>query len=137
MANREHANPFDDVRRVLKSTIEATLEQNRTWARSMRPYNSEAPTREERLLIWNNPHLMYPDEVDPTTGMPLTNAQAAQKWADEDTKGFIEWAEETDRLERRYAREGAADAAPMDNTNGTAVADGTDVTNAMPMEVPN
>jgi hypothetical protein len=67
------------------------------------PFDSVKLTPDEENLIYDNPSVLYPDETDPETGLPLTNAQAAQKLLQE--KGAVEYVRFVTEMEKRRAKE--------------------------------
>lgn len=72
-------NPFDDVVNDLVSEMQNMDTQFTDMARGVPPFDSSKPTPEEDALIFAHPAARYPGAMDPMTGMPLTNAQAAQR----------------------------------------------------------
>lgn len=48
-------------------------------AENIGDFDAQELTPEEDMLVFHNPSLRYIGQVEPSTGMPYTNAQAAQK----------------------------------------------------------
>lgn len=78
-------------------------------AKDTRPFNSTQLSPEEDDLLFHNPALRYQDQVHPTTGMPYTNAQAAQQMVqDMGAQGYVSYVED---YVRRADRRNDGDAA--------------------------
>lgn len=104
---RTEDNPFDAVRDQLVEAMQSVSQDIKDRASKTKPYDTRKATPEEEELLWNNPIAKYPNDVDPTTGLPLTNAQAANKWYMEVTSGDkypSRWIEMVDDYEKRKAR---------------------------------
>lgn len=97
-------NPLD---KVLESLVGAMTEVDKhlgTMARDVKPFDSKELSPEEEELLFQNPRLRYQNEVDPTTGQPLTNAQSAAKYLAQ--IGPVAYVAEIDDFVRRRDRRG-------------------------------
>lgn len=104
---RTEDNPFDAVRSQLVEAMQSVGQDIRERAGKTKPYDSVKLSPDEEELMWNHPVSRYPEDVDPTSGMPLTNAQAANKWYMEVTSNDqypSRWIELVEDYERRKAR---------------------------------
>lgn len=72
-------NPFDDVVNDLVSEMQNVDKNFDQMAHNVPPFDSSKPNPDEDALIFANPAARYPNATDPMTGMPLSNAQAAQR----------------------------------------------------------
>lgn len=112
---RTETNPFDEVRANLVEAMGSISQDIRERASRTKPYDSVKLSSDEEQLVWDNPVAKYPNEVDPTTGMPLTNAQAANKWYMEVTRNDqypSRWLEMVDDYNRRKTRRDQSATAP-------------------------
>jgi hypothetical protein len=87
-------NPFDTIVSDLVSEMHSVDQQFAGMAGNVPPFDSQKPTPEEDALIFDHPAARYPGAMDPQTGMPISNAQAAQRMLQEmgPTK-YIAWVE--------------------------------------------
>lgn len=102
-------NPYDDV---LKNLVQAMHDVDGSLtelSRDVRPFDSQELTPEEDEMLFHNPAQRYIGQNDPATGMPLTNAQAAQRLLAE--IGPIEYVKYVEDVMRRADRR-AKDASP-------------------------
>jgi hypothetical protein len=127
---RTEDNPFDAVRNQLVEAMQSVSQDIKDRASKTKPYDSVKLPPAEEDLLWNNPIARYPNEVDPTTGTPITNAQAANKWYMEVTANDqypSRWIELVDDYQKRKARrtattqqEGVNGQHPDTGTNTSA-----------------
>lgn len=95
-------NPFDTVTEQLVGAMESIHADMKRVAADVNPYGQEKLTPAEESLMYDHPIARYPGQVDPTTGLPMTNAQAAQKMLDEmGPAAYTAWVDDVERRRNR------------------------------------
>lgn len=86
------SNPFDAMVDDLVREMQQVDDHFADMAKNVPPFDSSKPTPEEDALIFSHPAARYPNVTDPQTGMPLTNAQAAQRmYAEMGPDAYAKW----------------------------------------------
>lgn len=71
-------------------------------------FDSQKLTPAEDEMVFHNPALRYKGQVEPTTGLPYTNAQAAQKLLSEvGPEEYVKYVEDFVRRADRRGKESA------------------------------
>lgn len=106
-----HRNFLTDTKNQLVDLLRKEREAIRRWGHDVEPYNSIGLSRDEETLVFDNPAVLYPDEVDEQTGLPLSNAQAAQRLLEEmGTQRYTQWVDAVYRRRQREQQQmGSAD----------------------------
>ena len=72
-------NPFDHALDQIVSSMKDRATSLDTMTDGVDEFDSKKLSPAEDRLMFDNPAAFYPGKMDPTTNMPLTNAQAAQR----------------------------------------------------------
>lgn len=102
-------NPWDGVLDTIERSMRASGGYLDRLSEGVEPFDSRALSAEEELLVYRNPAAFYPDATDEQTGLPPTNARAAE-WLLDDM-GPVEYVAWVERMEARLAREQAVEVA--------------------------
>jgi hypothetical protein len=97
-------NPLDKVLETIVGAMSEVDGHLASLARDVRPFDSHELSVEEEELLFLHPAVRYEDEVEPTTGLPLTNAQAAARYLSE--VGPVQYVAEIEDFVRRRDRRG-------------------------------
>lgn len=80
-------------------------------------FDSHELSPEEDELLFHNPALRYQDQVEPTTGLPYTNAQAAQKFLqDVGPEAYVAYVHDVVRRMDRRGKEGSPDGMGLERS---------------------
>lgn len=100
-------NPLDPILDNLVQAMVGVDQSLSDMSKDVRPFDSTELNPDEDMLLFHNPAMRYQGQVEPSTGLPYTNAQAAARLLQE--IGPIEYTkyvtDVVDRADRR-AREG-------------------------------
>jgi hypothetical protein len=107
-------NPLDKILETITGAMTEVDDHLGRMAKDVRPFDSKELTVDEEELLFMHPAVRYEDEVEPTTGLPLTNAQAAARYLSE--VGPVQYVAEIEDFVRRRDRRGK-EASP-DGNNG-------------------
>lgn len=72
-------HPLDASLAAMVDAMNNADKQMTAMSQGIGDFDSRKLTPAEDDLVFHNPHLRYLGQVEPTTGLPYTNAQAAQK----------------------------------------------------------
>ncbi len=99
--HREH--PLNAPLAAQVRAMEMVDEQMAAMADGIGDFDSQELTADEDTLVFDNPHLRYMGKVEPTSGLPYTNAQAAaQLLAEVGPEEYVKYVEDyVRRLDRR------------------------------------
>lgn len=100
------SNPLDAHLDLVMESMRAQAEGIDRLAEGVPDFDAKRLTPDEEELAYANPAgVFFPDEVDPASGLPLSNVQAAQRLlATKGAQWYVGWVEEN---ESRRAKEGA------------------------------
>lgn len=128
MASRTRENPLDSIRQEIVEALSEWRDEQRSTAKGVRPFDNVELSVEEEAMLYDNPSLRYPGEVSPETGLPLSNAEAAERWYQEITHGdqypsrFVEMVENVERRRSRRERTQQDGGEPMPSMDTAAPA---------------
>ncbi len=74
---REH--PLNAPLEAMVNALSSADDHMARMADGIGDFDSKELTPQQDELVFHNPHLRYLGQVEPTTGMPYTNAQAASQ----------------------------------------------------------
>lgn len=101
MANQ---NPFDAQLSRLTGEMQKFDGYLEGLTRDTRPFDSTELSDEEEALMYAHPSTLFDGEINEQTGMPYSDAEAAQRLLDE--MGPVEYVRWVEGLEKRRTREG-------------------------------
>lgn len=110
---RDH--PLDAPLNAMVQALTNADKQLGQMADGIGDFDSQKLTPEEDVLIFHNPSLRYINQVNPTTGMPYTNAEAAQKLLSEvGPDQYVKYVEDfVQRDDRRQANNSPTTSAAI------------------------
>lgn len=107
---RDH--PLDGPLNAMVQAMVDADEQLAQMSKDIGDFDSVALTPEEDELVFHNPHLRYLGQVEPITGKPYTNVQAAQRMYNVDM-GPEQYKKYVEDFVYRADRRGRGGAEPI------------------------
>lgn len=104
--SRDH--PLNVVLDAMEKAMDTADESLAKMSADVGDFDARELTAAEDMLVFENPAVRYPDDVDQTTGMPLTNQQAAQRLLEElGPEAWVAHVRDVVRRADRRAKEAA------------------------------
>lgn len=112
-------HPLDAPLAVIVKAMDDADHQMQQMATGIGDFDSHELSPEEDLLLFDNPHLRYVDQVEPITGLPYTNAQATVQYRkDVGDVAYVAYVEDVvRRMDRRQSDNPQPTDAPLEQTD--------------------
>jgi hypothetical protein len=114
------ANTFDGILGSVVQAMRDQVDHLSAMTSGMAPFDSHALTPAEEMLVYQHPASKYPGATDPQSGLPLSNAQAAQRMYTEmgDT-AYVAWVTKMAARARDENQPSLLNQAPPAQIGGT------------------
>lgn len=105
MSQPAKRNPVEEMADETDAAFQSIIDEIARMAGEVEPAFHEKLDLREEDIAYDHPASQFPGEVDEMTGLPLTNAQAAQRLLQEMGEiDYVRWVDDVERRRERRAR---------------------------------